>query len=205
MSDLEAELQTIDLGDQRLNRRARRVLAKLGAQPQASMPRACGGWDETRAAYRLFEHPNVTAQQVLEPHYRCREQRIRQPPVVVCGQDTSELDDTGKGDMEGLGPLNYETRRGWYLPPTLAVTPQRLCLGVLEAWSWAREPGSLGEDKGPRPIEEKERVRWLEGYQRVCKLPEQTPETPLIYVGDREADRYEILAERQRAEQSPSP
>jgi hypothetical protein len=205
MSDLEAELETIDLGDQRLNRRARRVLAKLGAQPQASIPRACGGWDETRAAYRLFDHPNVTAQQVLEPHYRCSEQRIRQHPVVLCVQDTSELDYTGKGDMEGLGPLNYETRRGLYLHPTLAVTPQRLCLGVLDAWSWAREPGSLGEDKGPRPIEEKESVRWLEGYQRVCELQEQTPETQLIYVGDREADIYEIFAERHRAEQSQSP
>ena len=34
------------------------------------IPSACGGWDETRAAYRLFDHPEVTAQQVLEPHYR---------------------------------------------------------------------------------------------------------------------------------------
>ena len=205
MSELATELETIDLGDQRLDRRARRVLAKLGAQPQASIPAACGGWDETRAAYRLFDHPDVTAQQVLEPHYRCSEQRLRHHPRVLCIQDSTELDYTGKNDMAGLGPLNFEARRGLYLHPTLAVTPERLCLGVLDAWSWAREAGRLGQDKGHRPIEDKESVRWLEGYQRVNERQAQTPETQLIYMGDREADLYELFAEHHHARASRTP
>lgn len=200
MNDLAMELETIDLGDQRLNRRARRVLAQLGAKPQASIPAACGGWAETRAAYRLFDHPNVTAQQILEPHYRCSEQRIRQHRRVLCLQDTTEADYTGKNDIEGLGPLNYETRRGLYVHPTLVVTPERVPLGVLDAWIWTREPGSLGQAKGRRPLEEKESIRWLEGYQRVCELQARTPETQLIYVGDREADIYELFAERHQAQ-----
>lgn len=200
MNDLAMELETIDLGDQRLNRRARRVLAKLGAKPQVSIPAACGGWAETRAAYRLFDHPNVTAQQILEPHYQCSEQRIRQHRRVLCLQDTTEADYTGKNDIEGLGPLNYETRRGLYVHPTLAVTPERVPLGVLDAWIWTREPGSLGQAKGRRPLEEKESIRWLEGYQRVCELQARTPETQLIYVGDREADIYELFAERHQAQ-----
>jgi len=206
MNDLVAELETINVGDQRLNERARQVLADLGAQPGASIPAACGGWAETKGAYRLFDHEQVTAQQVLEPHYQCSEQRLRQHPVVLCIQDTTELDYTGKSDMEGLGPLNYETRRGLYLHPTLAVTPERLPLGVLDAWSWTREPGSLGEDKDPhRPIEEKESLRWLEGYQRVCELQAQSPDTQLIYVGDREADIYELFAEHHQAQQGQAP
>ena len=200
MNDLVVELETIDLGDQRLNRRARRVLAKLGAKPQASIPAACGGWGETRAAYRLFDHPNVTAQQILEPPYRCSEQRIRQHRRVLCLQDTTEADYTGKDDIEGLGPLNYETRRGLYVHPTLVVTPERVPLGVLEAWIWTREPGSLGQAKGRRRLEEKESIRWLEGYQRVGELQARTPETQLIYVGDREADIYELFAERHQAQ-----
>jgi hypothetical protein len=40
---------------------------------------------------------------------------------------------------DGLGPLNYEARRGMYLHPTYAVTPGREPLGVLDAWMWARE------------------------------------------------------------------
>jgi len=48
MSALAAELTWIELGDQRLNRRARRLLEKLGEKPTVSIPAACGGWGETR-------------------------------------------------------------------------------------------------------------------------------------------------------------
>jgi hypothetical protein len=163
----------------------------------ASIPAACGGWDETRGAYRLFDHPEVSAQQVLEPHYRASQQRMGECPRVLCIQDTSELDYSTKGDIQGLGPLNYEARQGLYLHPTLAVTPERLCLGVIDAWSWTREPGSLSESKSDRrPIEEKESLRWLEGYRRVCERQAELPDTQLIYLADREADIYEIFAER---------
>ena len=67
MSALAAELTRIDLGDRRLNRRARRILEKFGQKPTVSIPAACGGWGETRAAYRLFDHPEVTAEAVLAP------------------------------------------------------------------------------------------------------------------------------------------
>ena len=66
MSALAAELTLIDLGDQRLNRRARRMLEKLGEKPTVSIPAACGGWGETRGAYRLFDHPEVTAERVVK-------------------------------------------------------------------------------------------------------------------------------------------
>lgn len=201
-----AELETINLGDQRLNERARQVLADLGAQPGASIPAACGGWAETKAAYRLFDPERVGPQAVLEPHYAGSEQRLGEHPLVLCIQDTTELDDTGKSDIEGLGPLNYETRRGRYLHPTLAVTPERVALGVLDAWSWAREPGSLGQDKDPqRPIEAKESLRWREGYQRVCELQARVPETRLVYTADREADSYAVFAERYLAQQAQLP
>ena len=130
MNALAEELAAIDLGDARLNRRARRTLEKLGAHPMQSIPTACGGWAETLAAYRLFDHPQVTAQAVLEPHYACTEQRMREYSVVLCIQDTTEGDYSGKNDIVGLGPLNYETRRGLYLHPTLAVTPERVPLGA---------------------------------------------------------------------------
>jgi hypothetical protein len=92
------------------------------------------------------------------------------------------LDYTGK-HIEGLGPLNYESRQGLYVHPTLAVTPERLCLGVLDAWNWSREPGSLGQKAAShRPITEKESIRWLEGYQRVNELAAQLPDTQLDFV-----------------------
>jgi len=197
MSALAAEFEAIDLGDLRLNRRARKVLAKLGDKPTVSIPSACGGWDETRGAYRLFDHDEVTAQQVLAPHYDASQRRMGEYPRVLCIQDTTELDYSTKGDIQDLGPLNYEARRGLYLHPTVALTPERLCLGVIDAWSWTREPGSLGAPKDARrAIEEKESLRWLEGYRRVCERQAELPDTQLIYLADREADIYEIYVER---------
>jgi len=180
MSALAAELTLIDLGDQRLNRRARRMLEKLGEKPTVSIPAACGGWGETRAAYRLFDHPEVTAEAVLAPHIACTEERLRAHPRVLCVQDTTELDYTKKPGIAGLGPLNYETRRGMYLHPTLALTPERVPLGLLDLHRLVREPGSLGQEKDQnRPLEEKESVRWVDGFARINELVEQLTETRL--------------------------
>lgn len=203
MSVLAEELATIDLGDQRLNRRARRVLEQLGAKPTVSIPTACGGWGETRAAYRLFDQDSVTAERVLAPHIACTEARLRAHPRVLCIQDTTELDFTTKKTLiPDLGPLNDEHRWGMFLHPTLAVTPQRVPLGLLDLHTWVREPGSLGQDKGAhRPLEEKESVRWVDGFARVNDLAERLPETRLTYMADREGDLYELFVEAPCPEQ----
>lgn len=194
---LETELAGIDLGDVRLNRRAQRVLGPLGAKPSVSLPVACGGWDETRAAYRLLEQARVTAASVLAPHIACTLERVRTDERVLCIQDTTELDYTSKKvRMGGLGPLNDETRWGMYLHPTLAVTPDRVALGVLDRYSWAREPGSLGAGKeASRPLEEKERVRWVDGFANVNALAEPLPETRLTDIADREGDIDDLFVE----------
>lgn len=196
MSALATEMQGVDLGDARRNRRARRVLGQLGDKPTVSIPSACAGWTETRAVYRLLDHKKVTAETVLAPHTACTVERLREHRRVLCIEDTSELDYTGKTDIQGLGPLNYESRQGLYLHPTLAVTPDRLCLGVLHIHSWARQPGSLGQEKEPeRPLEEKESVRWVDGYQQVNELAESLTETRLTYIADREGDIYDLFVE----------
>ena len=196
MSALAAELTLIELGDRRLNRRARRLLEKLGEKPTVSIPAACGGWGETRAAYRLFDHPEVTAERVLAPHIACTEERLRAHPRVLCIQDTTELDYTTKKGIAELGPLNYESRWGMYLHPTLAVTPERVALGLLDVHSWAREPGSLGQEKASnRPLEAKESVRWVDGFARVNELAEQLTATRLTYIADREGDLYDLFVE----------
>jgi hypothetical protein len=138
MSALAAELHAIDLGDQRLNRRARRLLEQLGAKPTVSIPAACGGWGETRAAYRLFDHPEVSAEAVLAPHLACTEEHLRAEPRVLCIQGTTELDYSTNRGIADLGPLNYESRWGLYLYPTLVLTPERVPLGLLEVHTWVR-------------------------------------------------------------------
>lgn len=200
---LEEELAGIDLGDARLNRRAREVLGQLGAKPSASIPTACGGWGETRAAYRLLDQERVTAARVLAPHVARTQERLRGHARVLCIEDTSEMDYTAKkGRVSDLGPLNYETRWGLYVHPTLVVTPERVPLGVLKMHCWAREPGRLGQDKAAnRPLEEKESVRWVDGFAHVNALAEELSETRLTYIADREGDLYDLFVEAPCPEQ----
>ncbi len=198
MIRLTEELSELDLGDARLNKRACLLAETLGQYPDKSIPAACRGWDETKAAYRLLDSDKVTAQKLLEPHYNRTRERMMAHDTVLCIQDTTELDYTGKNDIEGLGTLNYENRRGLYLHPTLAVTPHRLPLGILDSWHWTR------------PLEEaKESIRWLEGYQRINELQqylwEQAFDTRLVYMADREADLFDIYAEHQQHLQKGDP
>jgi hypothetical protein len=189
---LSDELSDLDLGDARLNKRACQLIQTLAQQPDRSVPAACGGWDEIKAAYRFFDSNKVTSQSLLAPHHRRTRERMMEHPVVLCIQDSTEVDYTGKNDIEGLGTLNYDTRKGLYLHPTLAVTPDRLPLGILDSWTWTRP----FEDAG------KESIRWLEGYQRLCEdqqhIWEQAFDTRLVYLGDREADLFDIYAAHRR-------
>ena len=179
----EAEFKTIDLGDKRLDRRAVLLAERLAASPTVSIPTACGGWAETQAAYRFLSQDDISWRDILEPHWQCAQERLRACEVVLCLQDTTELDFNGQ-QATGLGPLSYEAQRGMYLHATYAVTPLREPLGVLDAWMWAREPkDAMGQRGGI-----KESCRWIEGYERIAELSGALPATRLVYVADREAD-----------------
>jgi hypothetical protein len=197
MSWAKAEMKGADLGDERLNRRMIRILDRLGEKPSPSIPTACGGWAETQAAYRFLAIETVSSEGVLAPHTEATLERARPQAVVLCLTDTTELDFTGKNDIVGLGPLSYQAQRGMYLHATLAVTPERLSLGVLDSLIWARDPADYGrsQEHANRPIEEKESIRWLESYREVCEHARKLPTTQLVYVADRESDIYEIFAE----------
>ena len=198
VSGAAAEWGGANLGDTRLNRRRVRVAERLGAQPVASIPVACGGWAETQAAYRLLANAAVDWEGVLAPHWDCSVERMRRQPVVRCVQDTTELDFTAQPGLAGLGPLSYLRQHGRYVHPTLAVTPDGVPLGVLDAWLWARDRETFGEDRRHGPIEAKESMRWLEGFERCAEWAETLPDTRRVYVADRECDLHEFRVRAQR-------
>jgi len=189
MSWAAEEFKDIDLGDRRLNKRAVLMAESLAAKPMASIPQACGGWSETLAAYRFLAQDDIEWEAILTPHWQCTEARMRAHPVVLCIQDSTELDFNGQR-IAGLGPLSYEAQRGMYLHPTYAVSRQREPLGVLDAWMWAREPKDAAGDRGGLL----ESTRWTEGYSRVAELAVRLPDTRLVYVADREADIAALMA-----------
>ena len=188
MSWAEQEFATIDLGVEWLDRRAVLLAERLGHKPGASIPGACEGWAETAAAYRFLRNPQVSWDEVLAAHASTSRQRIREHPVVLCLQDTTELDYHGQA-IEGLGPLSYEAQRGLYLHPTYVVTPGREPPRVINAWTGAREA-----KKGDAPREGLlESVRWVESYERIAEQARELPGTRHVCVGDRESDLLALL------------
>jgi hypothetical protein len=185
MSWAREEFKDLELGDARRTQRLIKLVDDLSAQPTGSIPLACGGWPETKAAYRLLDNPAVEWREILEVHTTRTVERLAGQPVVLCLQDTTELDFTSQPGIAGLGRLSYETQHGLYAHPTLAVTPTGVALGVLDAWLWARKP------KDQPAI--KESTRWVEGYEIVADLADTVPDTRLVYVADREGDLRALI------------
>ncbi len=195
------ETRTADFGDERLDRRFALLLDQLSDKPSLSIPAACPSYKETAAAYRFFDNPRVGPEKILQPHCDGTLERVRQEAVVLIPQDTTELDLTRAQEKVG-GPLNDETRWGVFVHPLLAMTPERLPLGVIAAKTWSRDPEEFAKsqeekrrERKSKPIEEKESYRWLEGYQRACAVAEQAPQTMVVSISDSEGDIYECFLE----------
>ncbi|MCW5263381.1 IS4 family transposase [Verminephrobacter eiseniae] len=187
------EFAGAQLGDARLNHRLIKLTERFADKPTASIPGACPDWSETQGAYRFFDQANnakrpLKWETVLAPHIERTAARMRQHRVVLCLQDTTELDFNGQS-IEGLGPLSYEAQRGMYLHPTYAVTPEREPLGITDARMWARTPKA---DDGTR-AGVRESLRWSEAYERIGEMAQTLTDTRLVCVGDREADIVEMM------------
>ncbi len=128
------EMETVDLKDKRLNDRLGKVLSQLGGHPTASIPSACGGYAEMTAAYRLFDNKKVKFENVLQPHIDATRRRIADQPVAILAQDTTEIDLTRPEQLvDGAGPLDGGSRRGMFLHPLHAFTPDGTPLGTVDA------------------------------------------------------------------------
>jgi len=193
------ELLGIDLGDIRLDKRSKRVIDALAANPEASINAACDGWSDTLAAYRFFNNSAVTPELILQPHCEATKRRMREQSVVLIVQDTTELDYSQHPPVDARC-LNREQRFGLYEQVHLAVTPDKLCLGVVGSAFYDRAAETLGATitRKKLPIEEKESFRWLQGYRLACQLATECPQTQIVSIADCEADIYDIFVEAQQ-------
>jgi hypothetical protein len=198
------EMNTVQLKDKRLNKRLREVLSQLAGHPTASIPAACGAYAETAAVYRLFDNHKIGWESVLQPHVDATRRRITAQRVVVLSQDTTEVDLTRpEQQVAGAGPLDGGPRRGVFLHPMHAFTPDGTPLGTVYARVWARDDQTASsscegsaQDK-QRPIEDKESQRWIDALRQAREEVRQAPTTRMVCVADSEADIYELLVEGQ--------
>jgi hypothetical protein len=194
---VRTELESADFGDERLHKRALRILERFWAHPQWSIPTAMGCWAETKATYRFITNPRVTAERILGPHKEATASRMKEHPVVLAVQDTTELNYTSHEALEDIGTIgSSRTLLGMLVHSTIAFTPERLPVGIIDQHTWVRPVEEFGKkaSRAQRPIEEKESFKWLLSVTTVEAIQQQLPDVQFVSVGDREADIYELFA-----------
>lgn len=190
-----AEFGEANLGDARLTQRLVALARRLACSPQGSFPQSLKP-AELKAAYRFFDNTRVDTDGVLAPHIAQTLGRMRQVPVVLAVQDTTEFNLSHLPATAGLGYGSGRYERGFLMHSLLAVTPEGLPLGVLGMKTWVRPDEEFGKkhQRKVRSITEKESIKWIEGIEHLGALKARCAETRLVGVGDRESDLYELFA-----------
>lgn len=191
----EDEFGKVALGDARLTSRLVTLARSLARAPETSLPQALPTWSELKAAYRFFDNAKAVPEHILSGHIEATRLRIRTVPIVLAVQDTTYLNWEHHPATQGLGRLS-DAGRGIICHSTLAVTPERLPLGLLAQRNWVRDDETLGTlpSHKRRPLEDKESVKWLDSVKALSVAREASPETTFVSVGDREADVFELFA-----------
>jgi hypothetical protein len=137
---LADEVEGVQFGDQRLTKRLVRIVETLGSRPHDSIPAAAATRNEMEATYRFFANEKVTPELILSTHFVSTRKRCAEQSVVLLVQDTTEVDLTRPTSLvEGVGPLDKNSRFGAFVHPLLAMDGSGVPLGIAWEKMWTRE------------------------------------------------------------------
>lgn len=196
------ELESLNVGDARLERRVKHILSVLSRSPKESIPVSCRTWSETKAAYRCFSSEKVSTDKIMAPHKDKIIERTRQVKLALVLQDTTELNYSGQKQKQGVGPRRHENERDLFIHPQLVVSDSGVCFGVYDDYQWFRSELKTqrqsrkeitNESLHKKHISEKETGRWVKGYKKATELASFCPDTHIISVSDREGDIFDLF------------
>jgi hypothetical protein len=196
------------LGDKRLTRRLVAIAGTKATDPMKALTYSADGRHaEVKGYYRFIDNPDenaVNMDSVLASHRERTIKRMRSESVVLCVQDSTDLNYSTLLACEGLGFMGTNQSRvesqGLRLHSTLALTARGLPLGVLRGECLARKR-TVNRTRLQRrrmPIEQKETARWLRSVQDCTELSRLLTGVRLINVMDREGDIFEVFQHWQK-------
>ena len=184
-------VRALRAGDRRRTRRLVRYARQMAERPDASTPRQTEDWAECKAAYRLFDCPEVTFEAVTAAHYGRTLTRLSPGKYFVIS-DTTELDYGYKSQREGLGRLGARHRRGFFLHSALVVDAHTRQVMGLGARNSARPPGKVTR---VRRVACRKRPTESDVWGRVMdRVPCRGTGVQLVHVCDRGADNFNVFA-----------
>lgn len=200
----EAQWGGAQLGDSRRTKRAIAIGSAMAENPQGSLPDIMQGWNEIRAAYRLFAQEDVSHTALIQPHTMATKTTAynQQAKIVLFVQDTTELDYTNQKQIKGLGHIGDGRGKGIMLHSCLAIVPtpgNPLVLGLAGQIPWVRgfdnnDENNYEQDITPELLRtDSEGDIWAEMVESIGSAP--TPQTGLLWVsvGDRGSDIFSYL------------
>jgi hypothetical protein len=184
------------LGDARRTERLVKVAEHILRHPAGTLPAKLGSWSELIGLYRLAAAERVTHRAVLEPHRQQVLARMRghDGGVVLLIHDASELNYTHVAALrDQLGKVGSGRGggRGFIAHHTLAVTPQREVLGLVNQTLHRRRDVPRGESRADkRDHPGRESRLWAAGCEACGEAPRGRT---WVDVADRGGDAFEFL------------
>lgn len=189
-------MESLNLGDKRLEKRVCKIISDFSHAPSASIPEFCGDRAATQAAYNFLSHKQLHDQAIVAAQRQATLGRIEQGgyELILALQDTTEFNYSHHPTTTGLGPLDHPKYQGFFTHTTLGVTPEGLPLGLLAQESWVRDEPQPDQKqaRAARPIEQKESYKWFKGLdQGAVNFP---PGVSVLSVSDQESDIFQYFA-----------
>jgi hypothetical protein len=202
----QSQFSSATLGDRRRTKRLVNIATHLAQSPGGTLPQAFPQWSDLKAAYRFFNQPKTTFEQIQSPHWQSTGAACQAPGQYLLIEDTTELDYTAHPMTEEMGCIGNGRGRGLLLHSTLAMRiegwdleerPQAIALGLLHQQCWSRWPHPKRKGRETRRqlmSRSRESQRWPAALEQGRPPAGST----WIYVADRESDFYEPVERCQR-------
>lgn len=181
------------LGNQKRTKRLQKVATQMANQPEGSTPNQTETWAALKAAYRLFNHPEVTFQKIIAPH--CQLTRECGQPgdvkLIIC--DTTEVDFTSLHKAKGLGPIGNGHGRGFFLHTAMMLDARSHYvdgIAAAEIFHRKQKKGRKRHNNSKRRQADRESVVWGRVIDDAGRPPEGVR---WIHVCDRGADDIEVM------------
>ena len=191
--DIRSEFESVNLGDERRDRRVRKLVATIARRPAAGFPAVFDNEAALEAFYRLMNNDAVELSALQAPH---RQESWRRASArggaVLVAHDTSEFTYGGEAERSGLSRRGNTQSFHGHFALALAEGEAPVVHGVV-AWS----AHVIEDGVWCKAVDDGELFELLVGSERWSDLAAEVrlvapPGKQLIHVMDREADDYPL-------------
>ena len=155
-----------------------------------SLPKQIQDHGALDAAYRFLSNSRVQHDDIAQPHRTRTRQACEGRGVVLCVQDSTELDFTTRIATQGLGPIGNGSGTGMLLHNALAVSLEGELLGVLDQHFVVRGELRGEESSAERAARWRESDLWGDTVERIGAPPTGCR---FVSISDRASDCMETM------------